>query len=65
MSSTLHAELSSIADTVSTLRDRVARLAQPLRTSERDDLVSALYEAERSLLACTRHLERSKRLTRT
>jgi hypothetical protein len=60
----LRAELSSIGGTVDDLRQRVAGLATPLRGSDRDDLIAAIYEAERGLQAASRHLERAARLTR-
>ena len=50
--------------TVDDLRQRVVRLATPLGGSDRDDLIAAIYEAERGLLAASRHLERATRLAR-
>jgi len=60
----LRAELSSIGGTVDDLRQRVAGLATPLGGTDRDDLIAAIYEAERGLQAASRHLERAARLTR-
>jgi hypothetical protein len=62
--SSLRAELSSIGGTVDDLRQRVAGLATPLGGSDRDDLIAAIYEAERGLQAAARHLERATRLAR-
>lgn len=63
MSSSIHAEVSSITDTVGGLRERVAALAPTVAGADHDDLLGALFEAERSLAAAARHLERAKRLT--
>ncbi len=64
MSSSLRAEISSIATTVGELRRRVASMASPLLGTDRDDLVAALYEAERGLVAAGRHLDRAEGLVR-
>ena len=61
--SSVHAEVSSIADTVSGLRQRIAGLAPGLSDPGDADILATLFEAERSLLAAGRHLERAKRLT--
>ena len=60
----LRAELSSIGGMVDDLRQRVAALATPLGGTDRDDLIAAIYEAERGLQAAARHLDRAARLTR-
>ena len=61
--SSVHADVSSIADTVSGLRQRIAGLAPGLSDPGDADILATLFEAERSLLAAGRHLERAKRLT--
>jgi len=43
------AELAAIADNVAQYRARVATLAEPFVGTERDDLVTAIHEAERQL----------------
>jgi hypothetical protein len=53
------AELSAAAEAVATYRRRVSGLAAPLLGTEHDDLVSAIYEAERSLGAAERLLQRA------
>lgn len=63
MSSSIHAEVSSIADSVGGLRQRVAAIAPSLAGGGAEDLLSALFEAERSLTGAERQLERAKRLT--
>jgi nitrate reductase beta subunit len=64
MSSALHADLSSLVDTVDGLRRRVASLAEPLTGGETEELMVVLHEAERSLLMARRHLDRATRLSR-
>ncbi len=46
------------ADTPATVGD----LAGPYLGGERDDLVSAIYEAERSLRTAERHIQRALKL---
>ncbi len=53
------AELASIADNVDQYRSRVAALAEPFIGTDRDDLVSAIYEAERQLRIAERTLQRA------
>ena len=55
------AELSTIADNVGRYRDRVAALAEPFVGSERDDVVTAIHEAERQLRSAERVLQRAIR----
>lgn len=55
------AELAAITDNVSSYRSRVAGLAEPFIGTERDDLVTALHEAERSLRSAERALTRTLR----
>jgi hypothetical protein len=56
------AELSAAAEAIGSYRRRVGDLAGPYLGTERDDLVSAIYEAERSLRTAERLLERALRL---
>ena len=61
--STTGAELGAIAETVRRSRDRVAALAEPYLGTEREDIVAAVYEAERHLRSAERTLERALKLT--
>ena len=58
------AELSAAAEAIATYRRRVASLAGPLLGTEHDDLVSAIYEAERSLSTAERLLLRAVKVAR-
>jgi hypothetical protein len=60
-SSSQLAEMAVIADHVDRYRERVAAIVRVL-PNDRDDLVSSLVEAERSLRSAARHLERAGRL---
>lgn len=62
MSSHAAAELTVTADHVDRYRQRIAALAAPLLGSDHDDVVAAIYEAERSLRTAQRSLERAARL---
>lgn len=53
------AELHVIADTVERQRERVASIAEPYLGTEREDVVTAVHEAERQLLIATRTLRRA------
>jgi len=53
------AELAAIADNVAQYRSRVATLAEPFVNTERDDLVTAIHEAERQLRNAERCLNRA------
>ena len=55
-------ELATIADRVADFRARVADLAEPWRGSDRDDLVTAIHEAERQLRVAERTLARAARV---
>ena len=55
------AELAAIADNVAQYRSRVAGLAEPWIGTERDDLVTAIHEAERQLRIAERSLLRALR----
>lgn len=68
---TVAAELSSIADSLGNHRARVAALAEGLVASgsdaggtDREDLVTAIYEAERSLIGAERLVRRAVRTAR-
>lgn len=56
------AELSAAAEAVGTYQRRVAALAGPHLGTEREDLVAAIYEAERSLRTAERVLQRAVKL---
>jgi hypothetical protein len=56
------AELAAILDNVAQYRSRVAGLAEPWIGTERDDLVSAIHEAERQLRNAERTLVRALRV---
>lgn len=56
------AELAAIADNVAQYRERVARLAEPWLTTDRDDIVTAVHEAERQLRNAERTLIRALRV---
>lgn len=55
------AELAAIADNVAQYRARVADLAEPWIGTERDDVVTAIHEAERQLRNAERTLVRALR----
>ncbi len=57
-------ELAVIADTISDYRSRVADLATPFVGTTRDDLVTAIHEAERQLRNAERGLIRATRTAR-
>jgi hypothetical protein len=59
MSSSTVAELSAAVEAIGGYRRRVGDLAAPFVGTERDDLVSAIYEAERSLRTAERMLQRA------
>jgi|RhiMethySRZTD1v2_1073278.scaffolds.fasta_scaffold764948_2 hypothetical protein len=56
------AELSAAAEAIGGYRRRVSELVRPYLGTERDDLVSAIYEAERSLQAAERTIQRALKL---
>ena len=51
-----------MADTVGRYRQRVAGLAEPYLGTEREDIVAAVYEAERQLRGAERALQRALKL---
>jgi hypothetical protein len=62
MSHSTAAELSVAVEAIGRYRERVAALATPHLGSEREDLLAAIYEAERSLRSAERALERAARV---
>lgn len=62
--SSVAAELSAVTETVQRSRLRIADLAQPFIGSEREDVLSAIYEAERALLNAERTLMRAHKTLR-
>jgi len=56
------AELTAATDAIGAYRQRVAELAPVHVGEERDDLVTAIYEAERALRVAERTLQRALRL---
>ncbi len=58
------AELSAAAEAVGSYQRRVGALAAPHLGTEREDLVMAIYEAERSLRSAERQLQRAVKLAR-
>ena len=59
------AELSAAAEAVAGYQRRVAALAGPHLGTEREDLVMAIYEAERALRSAERLLQRAVKLARS
>ncbi|CAB4707390.1 unannotated protein [freshwater metagenome] len=60
----VHAELSSLSSTTATMKARVASLTEGLREEKDAELLSVLYEVERSLGNVNRQLERAVRLAK-
>ena len=58
--SAVAAELGAAADTVGSYRRRVADLVGPGLGPDREDLVTAIYEAERALRTAERLLDRAR-----
>jgi cob(I)alamin adenosyltransferase len=56
------AELAAISDNVAQYRQRLAGLAEPWIGTERDDVVTAVHEAERQLRNAERALIRALRV---
>jgi len=56
------AVLSSIATSLGDLHDRVEAITSHYEGTTRDDLLGALYEAERQLRATIRSVDRAHRL---
>jgi hypothetical protein len=55
-------ELSSLSTTLAELERRLGAAAGRFDDARHDDVVSALYEAERSVRAATRSVDRARRL---
>lgn len=62
--SSANAELQALIESVGRAKERVSRLAQPFLGTEREDVVSAVYESERLLRSAERALERAARSAR-
>jgi hypothetical protein len=62
MSSATVAELSSAAEAISSYQRRVGGLVAAHANDDREDLVAAIYEAERSLGIAERTLRRAIKL---
>jgi len=62
MSSSSNAVLSVIAEHVDRYRQEVADLAPEHQQAQRDDVIAAIYEAERALRTATRLLRRAAKL---
>jgi hypothetical protein len=56
------AELSAAAEAIAGYQRRVAALAGPHLGTEHDDLVAAIYEAERALRTAERLLQRAAKV---
>jgi hypothetical protein len=54
-----------LAETVGRSRQRVAGLAEPYLGSDREDIIAAVYEAERQLRGAERALQRALKLVVT
>jgi hypothetical protein len=64
MSGSNAAEIGVIADGIDRYRARVIGLAEPIIGTPNEDLLAALYEAERNLRAAARSMERAHRLAK-
>ena len=53
------AEMHVISDTLERQRERIAAIAEPFLGTEREDVVTAVHEAERQLMMATRALRRA------
>jgi hypothetical protein len=62
MSNTVTAELSAAAEAIDSYQRRVGELAGSFPSGDRDDLVTAIYEAERSLGVAVKTIRRALRL---
>lgn len=60
--SSVHAELSALAELVGRARSRVADLAEPFVGTEREDIALAAHEAERLLMQSERSLQRALKI---
>jgi|tagenome__1003787_1003787.scaffolds.fasta_scaffold17409863_2 hypothetical protein len=64
MPSSLHAQLSVIAEHVGRYRSEIASLAGGRDLDPDSDVVAALFEAERAMRAAGRAVERARTLAR-
>ena len=64
MSDTTAAELGSAAEALAGYQQRIGNLAAQFAPGERDDLVTAIYEAERALGVAEKTIRRAIRLAR-
>lgn len=62
MSSATAAELSAAAEAINSYQRRVSGLAADYAGTDRDDLLAAIYEAERSLGVAERTIRRALKL---
>ena len=58
--STTIAELAAVTDAVERMRDRVVAMTEPWLGTDREDVVTALYEAERQIIGAQRALRRAQ-----
>jgi predicted NAD/FAD-binding protein len=65
MSTATAAELSAAAEAINGYQQRVSGLAAAYAGTDRDDLVAAIYEAERSLGVAERTIRRALKLVST
>lgn len=63
MTATIRAELGAAADAINRYRNRVAGLIENIGPNH-EDLISAMYEAERALLSAERLLIRAEKIAR-
>jgi len=62
MGNTTAAELSAAAEAIGSYQRRVGGLAAGVDGAERDDLLTAIYEAERALGVAEKSIRRAARL---
>lgn len=63
MSETVRAELGAAADAIGQYRNRIAALLESVGPNH-EDLISAMYEAERALVSAERLLVRAEKIAR-
>ena len=63
MSESIRAELGAAVDAVNRYRTRIADLVETVGPNS-EDLVSAMYEAERALVSAERLLSRAEKIAR-
>lgn len=62
--SSLGAEVDALSELLARTRDRLVTLTEPLNSSEHEDVLASIYEAERLLRAAERSLVRASRAIR-